>query len=59
MPAGATKRRRGRPKKLRLSGKFKIAKEKLFAKLKKLHMRDVKVNLISSKEFAEIFNKLF
>ena len=41
------------------SGKFKIAKEKLFAKLKKLHMRDVKVNLISSKEFAEIFNKLF
>ena len=41
------------------SVKFKISKEKLFAKLQKLHMKDVKVNLISSKEFAEIYNKLF
>ena len=41
------------------SAKFKISKERLFAKLQKLHMKDVKVNLISSKEFAEIYNKLF
>jgi 16S rRNA (adenine1518-N6/adenine1519-N6)-dimethyltransferase len=41
------------------SGKFRLDKEKFVKKLAKIDLKDVKVNLISSKEFAEIFNKLF
>ena len=41
------------------SDKFRLDKEKFLKKLAKIGLKDVKVNLISSKEFAEIFNKLF
>src|SRR3989344_4247193 len=41
------------------SEKFRLDREKFMEKVDKLDMKDVKVNLISSKEFAEIFNKLF